>query len=128
TRSIDRNYQEYVKSKIKCVDSTPIVKQTLKFYYLLSSYLPLLFSPRSLATFLLILSRSLSFLFPTEWNSKLCISRFQAPGPRITVPRSLRWAACGAVSVSSSTALLVRLFSPECEPQNMATYDKGKLR
>lgn len=47
-------------------------------------------------------------------------------GPRITVPRSLRWAACGAVTVSSSTALLVRLFSPECEPQNIAVYDKKK--
>ncbi|KAH7571247.1 hypothetical protein ACOSP7_013635 [Xanthoceras sorbifolium] len=47
-------------------------------------------------------------------------------GPRITVPRSLRWAACGAVTVSSTTALLVRLFSPECEPQNIAAYDKEK--
>ncbi|OMO93388.1 hypothetical protein COLO4_16932 [Corchorus olitorius] len=47
-------------------------------------------------------------------------------GPRITVPRSLRWVACGAVSVSSTSALLVRLFSPECEPQNIAAYDKGK--
>lgn len=47
-------------------------------------------------------------------------------GPRITVPRSLRWAACGAVTVSSSTALLVRLFSPECEPQNIAAYDNKK--
>lgn len=47
-------------------------------------------------------------------------------GPRITVPRALRWGACGAVTVSSSTALLVRLFSPECEPQNIETYDKGK--
>ncbi|XWS49504.1 hypothetical protein CRYUN_Cryun12cG0008700 [Craigia yunnanensis] len=47
-------------------------------------------------------------------------------GPRITVPRSLRWAACGAGSVSSASALLVRLFSPECEPQNKAAYDKGK--
>ncbi|XP_010276592.1 PREDICTED: uncharacterized protein LOC104611304 [Nelumbo nucifera] len=47
-------------------------------------------------------------------------------GPRITVPRSLRWAACGAVSMSSTSALLVRLFSPECEPQNIAAYDKGK--
>ncbi|KAK8639953.1 hypothetical protein V6N13_138319 [Hibiscus sabdariffa] len=46
--------------------------------------------------------------------------------PRITVPRSLRWAACGAVSVSSTSALLVCLFSPECEPQNIAAYDKGK--
>ncbi|XP_031119244.1 uncharacterized protein LOC116022613 [Ipomoea triloba] len=45
-------------------------------------------------------------------------------GPRITVPRSLSWAACGAVSTSSTTALLVRLFSPECEPQNIAAYDK----
>lgn len=47
-------------------------------------------------------------------------------GPRVTIPRSLRWAACGAVTVSSSTALLVRLFSPECEPQNIAAYDKKK--
>ncbi|XP_020082618.1 uncharacterized protein LOC109706231 [Ananas comosus] len=47
-------------------------------------------------------------------------------GPRITVPRSLRWASCGAISVSSSSALLVRLFSPECEPQNIAAYDKSK--
>nr|GMC51610.1 uncharacterized protein LOC109180987 isoform X2 [Ipomoea batatas] len=44
--------------------------------------------------------------------------------PRITVPRSLRWAACGAVSTSSTTALLVRRFSPECEPQDIAAYDK----
>ncbi|KAH1190301.1 hypothetical protein GmHk_20G057888 [Glycine max] len=44
-------------------------------------------------------------------------------GPRITNPRSLRWAACGAVTASSGTALLVRLFSPECEPQNIAAYD-----
>ncbi|XP_051144887.1 uncharacterized protein LOC127260901 [Andrographis paniculata] len=45
-------------------------------------------------------------------------------GPRITTPRSLRWAACGAVSMSTTTALLVRLFSPECEPQNIAAYDQ----
>ncbi|KAF6167217.1 hypothetical protein GIB67_029855 [Kingdonia uniflora] len=51
--------------------------------------------------------------------------RFGHPGPRVTIPRSLRWASCGAVSVSASTALLVRLFSPECEPQNIAAYDKG---
>ncbi|KMT14123.1 hypothetical protein BVRB_4g079450 [Beta vulgaris subsp. vulgaris] len=44
-------------------------------------------------------------------------------GPRVTIPRSLRWAACGAVSVSSTTALLVRLFSPECEPQNIIAYE-----
>ncbi|KAK3025032.1 hypothetical protein RJ639_043310 [Escallonia herrerae] len=30
------------------------------------------------------------------------------PGTGITVPRSLRWAACGAVSVGSTTALLRR--------------------
>ncbi|KAF5174872.1 40S ribosomal protein [Thalictrum thalictroides] len=48
-------------------------------------------------------------------------------GPRITIPRTLRWAACGAVSVSSTSALLVRLFSPECEPQNIAAFDKGKV-
>ncbi|KAI4297841.1 hypothetical protein L6164_037706 [Bauhinia variegata] len=42
------------------------------------------------------------------------------------IPRSLRWAACGAVTVSSITALLVRLFSPESEPQNIAAYDKTK--
>ncbi|KAF7128109.1 hypothetical protein RHSIM_Rhsim11G0104500 [Rhododendron simsii] len=47
-------------------------------------------------------------------------------GPRITIPRSLRWAGCGAISVSSTTALLVRLFSPECEPQNIAAYDNKK--
>nr|XP_028953110.1 uncharacterized protein LOC108171426 [Malus domestica] len=35
----------------------------------------------SLATFLLILSRRLCFLFPTEWNSKLCISRFHEKVP-----------------------------------------------
>jgi len=45
-------------------------------------------------------------------------------GPRITVPRAVRWALCGAVTGSSSTALLVRLFLPECEPQNVAAYDK----
>ncbi|ERN02037.1 hypothetical protein AMTRI_Chr02g266140 [Amborella trichopoda] len=45
-------------------------------------------------------------------------------GPRITVPRSLRWAGSGAIGVSSTTALLVRLFSPECEPQNIAAYEK----
>lgn len=48
-------------------------------------------------------------------------------GPRITVPRSLRWAACGAASMSATSALLVRLFSPECEPQNIAAYDKRKV-
>ncbi|RWR93623.1 hypothetical protein CKAN_02288600 [Cinnamomum micranthum f. kanehirae] len=42
---------------------------------------------------------------------------------RMTLPRTLRWATCGAVSVSSTTALLVRLFMPECEPQNIAAYD-----
>ncbi|XP_058186331.1 uncharacterized protein LOC131303471 [Rhododendron vialii] len=47
-------------------------------------------------------------------------------GPRITIPKSLRWAGCGAVFVSSTTALLVRLFSPECEPQNIAAYDNKK--
>ncbi|KAJ0014076.1 hypothetical protein Pint_21107 [Pistacia integerrima] len=51
---------------------------------------------------------------------------YDKAGPRVTVPRSLRWAACGAVSVSSTTALLVCLFSPECEPQNIAAYDWGK--
>nr|CAB3472364.1 unnamed protein product [Digitaria exilis] len=49
-------------------------------------------------------------------------------GPRITVPRSLRWASCGAISVSASSALLVRLFSPECEPQNIAAYDRPELK
>ncbi|KAL6517859.1 hypothetical protein OROMI_033560 [Orobanche minor] len=46
--------------------------------------------------------------------------------PRITTPRSLRWAACGAVSMSATTALLVRLFSPECESQNIAAFDQKK--
>ncbi|PUZ57505.1 hypothetical protein GQ55_5G437500 [Panicum hallii var. hallii] len=45
-------------------------------------------------------------------------------GPRITVPRSLRWASCGAISTSSTSSLLVRLFSPECELQNIAAFDK----
>uniref|UniRef100_A0ACD6AGY0 Uncharacterized protein n=4 Tax=Avena sativa TaxID=4498 RepID=A0ACD6AGY0_AVESA len=45
-------------------------------------------------------------------------------GPRITVPRSLRWASCGAICTSSTTAMLVRLLSPECEPQNIAAYDR----
>ncbi|KAJ1687708.1 hypothetical protein LUZ63_019098 [Rhynchospora breviuscula] len=45
-------------------------------------------------------------------------------GPRITIPRSLRWASTGAVTVSATSALLVRLFSPECEPQNIAVYDR----
>ncbi|KAL8171789.1 hypothetical protein V2J09_023593 [Rumex salicifolius] len=27
-------------------------------------------------------------------------------GPRITVPRTLRWASCGAVTVSTTTAIL----------------------
>lgn len=45
-------------------------------------------------------------------------------GPRITFPRAVRWGLCGAVTCSSSTALLVRLFSTECEPQNIAAYDK----
>ncbi|CAM8911566.1 unnamed protein product [Rhodiola kirilowii] len=48
-------------------------------------------------------------------------------GTRITLPRSLRWAACGSLTVGSSTALLVRLLSPECEPQNIAAYDKGSF-
>ncbi|GLJ43280.1 hypothetical protein SUGI_0898660 [Cryptomeria japonica] len=34
-------------------------------------------------------------------------------GPRITIPRALRWGLCGAVSGSCSSALLVRLFLPE---------------
>ncbi|XP_047056697.1 uncharacterized protein LOC124668589 [Lolium rigidum] len=49
-------------------------------------------------------------------------------GPRITVPRSLRWASCGAVSCSATSAVLVRLFSPECEPQNIAAYDRPEHR
>ncbi|XP_042440415.1 uncharacterized protein LOC122025643 [Zingiber officinale] len=47
-------------------------------------------------------------------------------GPRITIPRTLRWASCGAIAVSSSSALLVRLFSPECEPQNIAAVQLPK--
>ncbi|KAI4991269.1 hypothetical protein ZWY2020_039640 [Hordeum vulgare] len=45
-------------------------------------------------------------------------------GPRITVPRSLRWASCGAIGTSATAAMLVRLFSPECEPQNIAAFDR----
>ncbi|XP_047327418.1 uncharacterized protein LOC124931074 [Impatiens glandulifera] len=47
-------------------------------------------------------------------------------GFRMTVPRTFRWAGVGAVTVSSTTALLVRLFSAECEPQNIAAYDNKK--
>ncbi|KAL9248211.1 hypothetical protein vseg_021559 [Gypsophila vaccaria] len=47
-------------------------------------------------------------------------------GARVTIPRSLRWAACGSVSTSSTAALLTRLLSPECEPQNIAAYDNKK--
>ncbi|PIM99185.1 hypothetical protein CDL12_28322 [Handroanthus impetiginosus] len=66
-------------------------------------------------------------------SSLICfVSRYKSSshdadaGPRITVPRSLRWGACGAVSISTTTALLVRLLSPECEPQNIAAYDQKK--
>ncbi|XP_057853786.2 uncharacterized protein LOC131063848 isoform X2 [Cryptomeria japonica] len=45
-------------------------------------------------------------------------------GPRIQIPRAFRWCLCGAVSGSCSSALLVHLFLPECEPQNIAAYDK----
>ncbi|KAL0919069.1 hypothetical protein M5K25_011138 [Dendrobium thyrsiflorum] len=57
--------------------------------------------------------------------SVLCASSkvFMVIDSRITVPRSLRWATCGAISMSCTSALLVRLFSPECEPQNVAAYD-----
>ena len=48
-------------------------------------------------------------------------------GPRMAVPRSLRWASCGAISVSFISALLIRLFSAECEPQNMADLDKAQM-
>ncbi|EPS70280.1 hypothetical protein M569_04483, partial [Genlisea aurea] len=44
-------------------------------------------------------------------------------GPRINVGRSLRWAGCGAVFTSTTTALLVQLFAAQCEPQNIAAYD-----
>ncbi|CAL9020511.1 unnamed protein product [Prunus brigantina] len=55
----------------------------------------------------------------------LCCCFCALSGPKITVHRSFCWVACGVVSMSSTTALLVRLFSPECEPQNIAIYDKG---
>lgn len=45
-------------------------------------------------------------------------------GPSISFPRAVRWGLCGAVTGSCSTALLVRLFSTECEPQNIAAYEK----
>lgn len=57
---------------------------------------------------------------------ELYMSAFGCAGPRTTVPRILRWAACGAATVGPSSALLVRLFSPECEPQNITAYDRGK--
>ncbi|KAK1406445.1 hypothetical protein QVD17_41743 [Tagetes erecta] len=40
-------------------------------------------------------------------------------GPRVNIPPSLRWAGTGALTVSASTALLVCLFSPECEPRTL---------
>ncbi|KVH94935.1 uncharacterized protein LOC112518515 [Cynara cardunculus var. scolymus] len=49
-------------------------------------------------------------------------------GPRVNVPRSLRWAGTGALTVSASTALLVRLFSAECEPQNIEAFDKKRKK
>ncbi|THG01949.1 hypothetical protein TEA_028547 [Camellia sinensis var. sinensis] len=48
-------------------------------------------------------------------------------GPRITVPRSLRWAACGAVSVSSTTALLESIHT-FAELPSRATTPPNKLR
>ncbi|GKC51732.1 hypothetical protein Tco_1074477 [Tanacetum coccineum] len=68
------------------------------------------------------LSSSIQLVEPPlpVWLSK------QYVGPRVNVPRSLRWAGTGAITVSASTALLVRLFSPECEPQNIEAYDKKK--
>lgn len=56
----------------------------------------------------------------------MAVAYVECAGPRVTVPRSLRWAGCGAVSMSASTATLVRLLSPECEPQNIAAYDQPK--
>lgn len=73
----------------------------------------------------LIIVVTSSILLCTKKKVIACVL-YAFAGPRITVPRALRWGACGAVTVSSSTALLVRLFSPECEPQNIETYDKGK--
>ncbi|KAF9669801.1 hypothetical protein SADUNF_Sadunf13G0002200 [Salix dunnii] len=64
-------------------------------------------------------------MFYYSYYGGLCFDT-QVIGPRITNPRSLRWAACGAICWSSTSALLVRLFSPECEPQNIAAYDKVK--
>lgn len=58
-----------------------------------------------------------------RWNYFTAWQHAYSVGPRITLPRSLRWASCGAISVTSTSALLVRLFSPECEPQNIAAYD-----
>eukprot|EP00252_Welwitschia_mirabilis_P015231 TRINITY_DN334_c0_g1_i1.p1 TRINITY_DN334_c0_g1~~TRINITY_DN334_c0_g1_i1.p1 ORF type:complete len:102 (+),score=15.01 TRINITY_DN334_c0_g1_i1:83-388(+) len=45
-------------------------------------------------------------------------------GPRFTHARALRWIFCGALAGCTGSALLVWLFSPECEPQNIAAYDK----
>ncbi|KAK4768392.1 hypothetical protein SAY87_003533 [Trapa incisa] len=51
------------------------------------------------------------------------MSTFGYAGPRTTTPRILRWAG-GATTVGPSTALLALLFSPECEPQDVAVYLK----
>ncbi|KAK4779156.1 hypothetical protein SAY86_006684 [Trapa natans] len=53
------------------------------------------------------------------------MSTFGYAGPRTTTPRILRWAG-GATTVGPSTALLALLFSPECVPQDVAVYVKGK--
>lgn len=67
-----------------------------------------------------------TFGYTQSNKNRKYLQLYALAGPRVTVPRSLRWAGCGAVSVSSTTALLVHLFSPECEPQNIAAYDRGK--
>lgn len=63
--------------------------------------------------------------FKTE---SFLLTLFHYLGPRITVPRSLRWASCGAIGTSATSALLVRLFSPECEPQNIAAFDRPEYK
>lgn len=77
--------------------------------------------------FLLSFSVVSKFAYTQSNANRKYLRLYALAGPRVTVRTSPRWAACGAVSVSSTTGLLVRLCIPGCEPQNKAAYDRGKL-
>ncbi|KAK9195021.1 hypothetical protein WN943_003138 [Citrus x changshan-huyou] len=77
--------------------------------------------------FLLSFSVVSKFAYTQSNANRKYLRLYALAGPRVTVRTSPRWAACGAVSVSSTTALFVRLCIPGCEPQNKAAYVRGKL-